>query len=229
MVEKSAPTSTENEESVEISTTKAPSLVKAYMPLIHFPQRLKKNRQDINYENFLTILKELQINIPFIDVILEFPSYARFLKKMFTKKRKFLEFETVPLAKESNARVQNKSPPKLKDLGSFTLPISIGNSSSVNALCDIGASINPLPCGKVESVLIKVGNLIFPADFIVMDIPEDRDILVILGWSFLATGRTLIDMEKGELILRVEDKQEIVNIYTYYKLHPNIRSCCRFD
>ncbi|XP_022876952.1 uncharacterized protein LOC111395184 [Olea europaea var. sylvestris] len=150
---------------------------------------------------------------------------------MLTKKRKLLEFETMALTEESNSRVQSK----LNDPRSFTLPISIGNSCSINELCDIGASINltsysvyrelrlgevnstsitlqladrtiTRPRGKVEDVLVKVGNFIFPVDFIVLDILEDQDSPVILGRPFLATGRTLINIEKRELILRVEDK-----------------------
>ncbi|XP_022846190.1 uncharacterized protein LOC111368915 [Olea europaea var. sylvestris] len=177
---------------------------------------------------------------------------------MLIKKRKLLEFETVALTKESNTRVQSKLPPKLKDIGIFTLPISIGNFCSINVLCDTSASINLMSYsiykelglgkinstsitlqradrtiarrhGKVENVHVKVGNFIFPVDFIVLDIPEDRDISVILGRPFLVTGRTLIDMEKGELILKVEDKKEIFNNYIQYEKPPNKHDCCIID
>ncbi|XP_022883745.1 uncharacterized protein LOC111400569 [Olea europaea var. sylvestris] len=201
-VEKFVPNTIENGESTETSTAKAPNLDKVYMPPIPFSQKLKKNKQDTNYEKFLDVLKKLQINVPFIDVILQIPSYMKFLKEMLTKKRKLSKFETVALTEESSARVQRTLPPKLKDPGSFTLPISIGNFYSINALCDTGASINLMsysaykklglgeinsisitlqladrtiarPHGKVEDVLVKIGNLIFPVDFIVLDIPED--------------------------------------------------------
>lgn len=42
-------------------------------------------------------------------------------------------------------------------------------------------------------------------------------------------GQTLIDMENGELILRVEDKQEIFNIYIQYEKPPNKNNCYRID
>ncbi|XP_022883790.1 uncharacterized protein LOC111400620 [Olea europaea var. sylvestris] len=67
--------------------------------------RLKKNKQDTNYEKFLNVLKKLQINVPFIDVILQISSYTKFLKEMLTKKRKLPKFETVTLTEESSARV----------------------------------------------------------------------------------------------------------------------------
>ena len=37
------------------------------------------------------------------------------------------------------------------------------------------------PYGVIEDVLVRVKHLIFPADFVVMDIEEDADIPVILG------------------------------------------------
>jgi len=55
----------------------------------------------------------------------------------------------------------------------------------------------------VEDVLVRVDKFTFPVDFIVLDMKENPDVPLILGRSFLATGRSLIDMEKGELILRV--------------------------
>ena len=39
----------------------------------------------------------------------------------------------------------------------------------------------------MEDVLIKVDKLIFSADFIVLDMEEDEEILIILGRPFLAT------------------------------------------
>lgn len=60
---------------------------------------------------------------------------------MLTKEIKIPEFETMTLVDGSSGKVQNKSPPKLKDLESFTLPISIENSCFINVLCDTNASI----------------------------------------------------------------------------------------
>jgi len=44
-------------------------------------------------------------------------------------------------------------------------------------------------------VLVKVEKLHFPADFIVLDMEEDREVPLILGHPFLATGNTLIDVQ----------------------------------
>ncbi|RVW68547.1 hypothetical protein CK203_063695 [Vitis vinifera] len=46
-----------------------------------------------------------------------------------------------------------------------------------------------------------------------IDMEEDRDVPLILGRPFLATGRTLIDVHQGKLILRVQDEQVTFNVF----------------
>ena len=60
----------------------------------------------------------------------------------------------------------------------------------------------------IEYVLIKVDKFIFPVNFIMLDMEEDMEIPNILGRSFLATGRAMIDVQKGELKLRVQDDED---------------------
>ena len=55
--------------------------------------------------------------------------------------------------------------------------------------------------GLIEDVLVKVEKFIFSVDFIVLDMEEDKEIPIILGRPFLATGRAMIDVQKGELKL----------------------------
>ena len=50
------------------------------------------------------------------------------------------------------------------------------------------------PRGIIEDVLVKVDKFIFPVDFIVLDMEEDKEIPIILGRPFLATGRAMIDV-----------------------------------
>ena len=44
------------------------------------------------------------------------------------------------------------------------------------------------PKGILEDVLIKVGKFIFLVDFVVIDIEEDKQVPLLLGRPFLATG-----------------------------------------
>ncbi|MCI71185.1 hypothetical protein A2U01_0092448, partial [Trifolium medium] len=59
------------------------------------------------------------------------------------------------------------------------------------------------PRGEIKDVIVKIKDLAFPVDFVIVDIEEDVDIPIILGRPFLATSRAIIDMEKEELKLRM--------------------------
>ena len=55
------------------------------------------------------------------------------------------------------------------------------------------------PRGVIEDVLVKVDKFIFLDDFIVLDMEEDKEIPIILGRPFLATGRAMIDVLRENL------------------------------
>ncbi|XP_061355355.1 uncharacterized protein LOC133299874 [Gastrolobium bilobum] len=193
-----------------------------------FPQRLQKQRQDNQFRKFLDLLKQLHVNIPFVDALEQMPTYVKFMKKILSRKRRLEEFETVALTQESSQYLLSKIPPKLGDPGSFTIPCTIGDHYIGRALCDLGASINLMPLsvykklkvgepnpttvtlqladrslvypeGKVENVLVKVDKFILPANFIILDYEEDREVPIILRRAFLATGGAVIDVKEGEL------------------------------
>ncbi|KAK4278475.1 hypothetical protein QN277_016316 [Acacia crassicarpa] len=169
------------------------------------------------------------------------PSYVKFLKEILSKKRRLEEFKMVALTQECSAMLTNRLPPKLKDPGSFTIPCAIGPNYSGKALCDLGTSINLMPMsifkqlaigearpttvtlqlsdcslvlpeGKIEDVLVKVDKSIFPVDFIILDFEADHDVPILLGRPFMATGRTLIDVEKGEPTMWVDNDQVTFSI-----------------
>ena len=191
--------------------------------LIPYPQRLKKSKLDKQFTKFLEVFKKLHINILFTDALEQMPSYVKFMKEILSDKRRLSNFEIVNLIEECSVILQRKLPQKLKDPGSFTIPCTIGNSIFEKALCDLGASINFMPLsifrrlglgearpttvtlqlanrslkhprGVIEDVLVKVEKFIFPVDFIVMDMEEDKEIPIILGRPFLATSGALIDV-----------------------------------
>ena len=159
---------------------------------ISYPQRLKKGKLEKLFTKFLDIFKKLHINIPFMDVLENMPSYVKFMKKILASKKMLEEYGTITLTEECNSILQKKLPQKLQDLGSFAIPFSIRNRVSGKALCDLGASINLMPLsmfkrlrfgepksttinlqladrfyqhprGIIENVMVKVGKFIFPA------------------------------------------------------------------
>ncbi|GKB56359.1 reverse transcriptase domain-containing protein [Tanacetum coccineum] len=68
------------------------------------------------------------------------------------------------------------------------------------------------PKGLAEDVFVKVGKFHFPTDFVVVDFKADPRVPLILGRSFLRTSRALIDVYKGELILRDDNEQIIFHV-----------------
>ncbi|GKD25662.1 reverse transcriptase domain-containing protein [Tanacetum coccineum] len=68
------------------------------------------------------------------------------------------------------------------------------------------------PIGIAEDVYLKVGKLKFPADFVVIDFDADPRVPLILGRSFLKTGRALIDVYEGELTLHVGKEAVTLNL-----------------
>ncbi|XP_061340634.1 uncharacterized protein LOC133287093 [Gastrolobium bilobum] len=187
--------------------------------------RSKQQEQKQQHARFLEMFKMLQINIPFAEALANMPNYAKFMKDLLCRKHKLQEFETVALTEECSAIIQKKFPPKLRDPGSFNIPIAIGNINVGRALRDLGASINLMPLSVmkslgiselkptmvslqladrslrrpnrvIEDVLVKVDKFIFLADLVVLDMEKEEDMPLLLGRSFLATARAMIDVEK---------------------------------
>ena len=202
----------------------------------------------------MEVFKKLHINIPFADALEQMPSYVKFMKDILSQKRRLADFEIVNLTEECSAILQRKLPQKLKDPCSFTIPCTIGNAIFERALCDLGASINLMPLsifkrlglgearpttvtlqltdrslkhprGVIKDVLVKVDKFIFPADFIVLDMEEDKEIPIILGRPFLATGRAMIDVQRGELKLRAQEDEVKFNVFEAVR-HPAESDTC---
>ncbi|XP_057723771.1 uncharacterized protein LOC130939696 [Arachis stenosperma] len=77
------------------------------------------------------------------------------------------------------------------------------------------------PNGIVENLLVKVGEFIFPADFVILDTEEEGNNSMILGRPFLATARAIIDVEKGEMTFRVHNEQMVINVFKSMQHPPN--------
>ncbi|XP_016195377.1 uncharacterized protein LOC107636372 [Arachis ipaensis] len=214
---------------------------KSFIPPLPYPQRFNKEAKDQHFHKFLETFKKLEINIPLAEALEQMPLYAKFLKELINKKRSWQENETILLTEECRALIQKGLPPKLEDPGSFFLPCAIGSMTINKAMCDLGASINLMPSslvkklcieevkpvqmslelvdksvicprGVIENLLVKVDKFIFPTDFVILDLDEDEGDSIILERPFLATVRAIIDVERGELTLRMHDESVNLNV-----------------
>jgi len=107
------------------------------------------------------------------------------------------------------------------------IPCKLGNSSFDRCVLDLGASINVIPRsvydslnlepleqtslviqladrsnahpdGVLENVLVQVNELVFPADFYMLDMGGgENEPFILLGQPFLKTSRTKIDVHSG--------------------------------
>ena len=143
----------------------------------------------------------------------------------------------------------------MQDPRSFTIPCTIGNHEFGRALYDSGASINLIPSsvarrlslgeltptnltlqmadrsivkpeGIIEDLNVKVEKFIFPVDFVVINMGEDKHVPPLLGRSFLATGTTLSDVKKRKLTLRVREDEVKFNLNQSLKQHDNEEVHC---
>ena len=85
------------------------------------------------------------------------------------------------------------------------------------------------PFDVLEDVVVKVNELVFSTDFVILDMAEDEEMPLILGRPFLATWRTLIDIEMGELMLRFHNEQVVFNIFEAMKHRDGNPKCYRID
>lgn len=81
--------------------------------------------------------------------------------------------------------------------------LGLGSMKPTRMTLQLADRLIKYPVGIVEDVHIKIRQLVIPTDFIVTDIREDTEILILLGRSFLATTGAIIDAMRGKLTLEV--------------------------
>nr|GEU47462.1 hypothetical protein [Tanacetum cinerariifolium] len=206
------------------------------------------------------ISSDLNFNISFADALILMPKFGPSIKSLLTNKDKLCELVRTPLNEDYSAVLLKKLPKKLGDPDKFLIPCDFPEKAECLALADLDASINlmPLsvwnklslpdltptcmileladrsisrPVGVAEDVYVKVGLFHFSADFIVEDFDADAQVPLILGRSFLKTGRALIDMFECELTLHVGKEAITFNLdqTSRYSANYNDMTAKRID
>ncbi|CAN6707371.1 unnamed protein product [Malus baccata var. baccata] len=227
----------------------------------HGTMRFRQSKKEEAEKDILETFRKVQVNIPLLDAIKQVPRYAKFLKELCTTRRRISNKEVVQVSENVSAVLQRKLPPKCKDPGSFTIPCVIGNTKFEQCMLDLGASINVMPYsiyasmnlgelkndgviiqladrsnaypkGVLEDVLVQVGNLIFPADFYVLDMedsPHSTPLPILLGRPFMKTARTKIDVFKGTLTMEFDGEVIDFNLSESIKFPKDDHSCFSID
>ena len=226
----------EPQQSEGVSEENEKKPIRPYKPSIPFPHRMVEKKLNEKFSKFLEVMKGLQANIPFLQVMSQMPTYAKFLKYLLSNKHKLEESATVSLPMKVSAILRNKLPEKRGDPSSFSIPVKIGDVESKNALCDLGASVSlmplsmaqklnvggmkpmrmsiqladrsiRLPLGVLDDVLVQFGRVFVPCDFVIMEMEEDSKVPLILGRPFLKTAGAVSDVKDGCLTLNVGDEK----------------------
>nr|GFA38978.1 reverse transcriptase domain-containing protein [Tanacetum cinerariifolium] len=211
-------------------------------------------------EKFYQIFKDMSFEISFADALILIPKFASTLKTLIRNKEKLSEMARTPLNERCSAVLLKKLPEKLGDPGKFLISCDFSCMAKCLALVDLGASINLVPysvwkklslpeltptcmnlkladhsisrpVGIAEDVYVKVGSFYFSADFVVVDFDTDPRVPLILGRSFLKTGRALIDVFESELTLRVGNEAITFNLdqTSRYFANYNDKTAKRID
>ncbi|CAL1382295.1 unnamed protein product [Linum trigynum] len=197
---------------------------------------MHKDKLESEFSKFMTIFKQINISIPFVETLSKMPKYAKFMKDLLANRKKLGDLSIVMLREEYSAIMENKLPEKQKDPRTFNIPLVMGNMHVGKSLADIASSINVMPYklfknldlgeprttrmsihlaerlivhprGIIEDLLVNVGAFTYLVDFFILDINEDVDVPLILGRSFPATAKALFDVHSGKLIWRTDDEQ----------------------
>ncbi|GJW18860.1 reverse transcriptase domain-containing protein [Tanacetum coccineum] len=192
-------------------------------------------------EKIFQIFQDLRFDISFVDALLLMPIFAPTIKSLLMNKEKLLELAKITLNENCSAMLLKKLPEKLRDPGKFLILCNFPGMDVCHSLADLGASINLMPLsiwkkvslpeltptrlilelanrsitypkGLAEDVFVKVGKFHFPTDFVVVDFEADPRVPLILGRSFLRTGRALIDVYGEEITLRVDNEAVTFNL-----------------
>nr|GEX10882.1 reverse transcriptase domain-containing protein [Tanacetum cinerariifolium] len=203
-------------------------------------QKLREKAMN-QMEKFFQIFPDLHFDISFADALLLMPKFASTIKSLLANKNKLFELAKILLKENFSAMLLKKLLEKLGDPGKFLLPCDFPGMDVCHALADLGASINLMPLfiwknlslpeltptrmtleltdrsitrpkGVAEDVFVKVGKFYFPIDFVVVYFEADPRVPLILGRSFLRTGRALIDVYGEEITLRVNDEAVTFNL-----------------
>ncbi|KAM2611891.1 hypothetical protein TB2_031939 [Malus domestica] len=226
-----------------------------------FPHRFMQSNKDENDRDILDTFRKVQVNIPLLDAIKQVPKYAKFLNELCTTRNRASNKEVVRVSENVSTMLQQKLPPKRKDPGSFTISCVIGNTHFKSAILDLSASINVMPYsiyasmnlgelkndgviiqladrsnaypkGVLEDVLVQVNQLVFSADFYVLemeDLNHSPQLLILLGRPYMKTAPTKIDIFKGTLTMEFDREVIDFNISDAMRYPHDGHSCFSID
>ena len=69
-----------------------------------------------------------------------------------------------------------------------------------------------IPTGICEDVPVVVANVTILTDFVILEMPEDHNVSIILGWPLLNPAGAVIDCNKGNVTFHVNVNEHTVHL-----------------
>ncbi|XP_016669846.2 uncharacterized protein [Gossypium hirsutum] len=196
----------ENKRKKQISDPTARPELEVQKPVVMpppFPGRLARDKKEKEEKEILKTFRNVEVNIPLLDAIKQIPHFAKFLKELCTSKMRLIGNERVNVGENVSAVLQKKVPPKYKD-------------QETGVIIQLAVRTVVYPEGLLEDVLVKVNELVFPANFYIIDMEDDNSANssdIILGRPFLSTARTRIDVWSGTFTMEFDNEMVKFNVY----------------
>nr|GEX41738.1 reverse transcriptase domain-containing protein [Tanacetum cinerariifolium] len=178
------------------------------LPKPNIPYPLRLNDQNLRekasnqMEKFFQIFQDFHFDISFADDLLLMLKFASTIKSLLTNKDKLFELAKIPLNENCSVMLLKQLLEKLRDPGKFLIPCDFLGMDVCHALADLGP----------KAFSSKWGSFTFQPFFVVVDFEADPRVPLILGRSFLRTGRALIDVYGEEITIRVNDEAVTFNL-----------------
>ncbi|XP_042009093.1 uncharacterized protein LOC121757641 [Salvia splendens] len=200
----------------------------------------RKIIQEKGLDWMMNIIRKVNVDVSLVDLFLHFPKFSKFFKDLIAKKEKIQDDGVVILSAFCSQFVKGKMPAKRRDPGSCVIPCEMGDKKFPKCLLDQGsgislmalktarsigleARIEPIdidlqladhsivkPKGIIEDVLVKVERFVLPVDFIVLEMEEDKDMPILFGRPFLATGDVVIETKTNTVMFRVDGENVVI-------------------
>ena len=141
------------------SSTPSSSYDSRYDPPPPFPVREPKVKSSLlsnkQFEEFVILIRKVNVNISFLDLLTSFSKYVKFIKNIIVNKKKVKEQMDIMSLSTNCSLVLRKDmvvPKNILDPGSCTIPRDVRDRHFSRALCDLGSGVSLIPLSLASSL-----------------------------------------------------------------------------
>ncbi|XP_070007222.1 uncharacterized protein [Nicotiana sylvestris] len=149
---------------------------------------------------------------------------AKEIRKMILAKIQMVKARPEVVSKQTETLAEKESEEKLEG--------ELGVIKSIPVFLQLAGQTTILLEKIIENILVRVDKFVFPVNFIVVDMEMNKEVPLILRRPFLCTGRAILDIYEGKLMLRVGNKKvvfQMKRMMNYPSDEVSSYSCFKLD